>query len=282
MRSWRDRLYGPTFALPLFVWQVVFFLAPLLFLIALSFWTVQNFRITPGFETENWVRMLSRDVFWGAYRRTALYSAGAAALTSILAFPCSYAIAFRLSDKAKRWALFLMVIPFFTSYLVRVYSWQVFLADNGIINAAIDKIGLGPWPMLNTAFGTFIGYLTLCFPLVVLLQLSSLMFVDRTLIAAAHNLRCGPLKTVFLIVIPAAKVGLVIGALFAFILTFGDFAGPLYLGGGKATTLSLLITDTTKAGNQWPRAAVIAVVMILTLLIVAFSAVSYAYRNRAR
>ena len=98
-----------------------------------------------------------------------------------------------------------MVIPFFTSYLVRVYSWQIFLSDNGIINALLAKAGLGPFGMLNSVFGMMVGYLTLSLPLVVLLQLFSLMFVDRTLIEAAHNLRCGRLRTVFEVVVPGGK-----------------------------------------------------------------------------
>jgi spermidine/putrescine transport system permease protein len=275
-------LYGLTFSLPMLIWQVLFFLAPLVFLIALSFWTVKNFRMEPDFDTVNWVRMLGRGVFWDAYFRTLLLSVSAAIITSALAFPCAYGIAFKLSETARRWAVFLMVIPFFTSYLVRVYSWQIFLSDNGIINALFAKFGLGPFGMLNSVFGTMVGYLTLSFPLVVLLQLFSLIFVDRTLIEAAHNLRCGRLRTVFEIVVPAAKVGLVIAALFCFILTFGDFVSPLYLGGGDPPTLSILITDTTKSGQQWPRAAVIAITMIATLLCVAFAAVSYAYRERGR
>lgn len=275
-------LYGMTFSLPMLVWQAVFFLAPLLFLIALSFWSVRNFRIEPDFNPDNWTRMLGREIFWSAYFRTLLLSASAAALTSALAFPCAYAIAFKLSETARRWAIFLMVIPFFTSYLVRVYSWQIFLSDNGIINALLAQAGFGPLGMLNSVFGLMIGYLTLCFPLVVLLQLFSLLFVDRTLIEAAHNLHCGRLRTVFEVVVPSAKVGLVIAALFCFILTFGDFVSPLYLGGGNPPTLSILITDTTKSGQQWPRAAVVALVMIATLLCVAFAAVSYAYRERGR
>ncbi|UCI23059.1 ABC transporter permease (plasmid) [Mesorhizobium sp. B2-1-8] len=275
-------LYGLTFSLPMLIWQVMFFLAPLVFLIALSFWTVRNFRMESDFNPDNWVRMLGRGVFWDAYFRTLKLSAAAAIITSALAFPCSYGIAFKLSDAARRWAVFLMVIPFFTSYLVRVYSWQIFLSDNGIFNAALARAGIGPFGMLNSTFGTLIGYLTLSFPLVVLLQLFSLIFVDRNLIEAAHNLRCGRLRTVFEVVVPAAKVGLVIAALFCFILTFGDFVSPLYLGGGDPPTLSILITDTTKSGQQWPRAAVIALTMIATLLAVAFAAVSYAYRERGR
>ncbi len=275
-------LYGLTFSLPMFVWQAAFFLAPLLFLIALSFWSVRNFRMEPDFNLENWTRMLGRAVFWQTYLRTLLLSASAAVISSALAFPCAYGIAFKLSDTARRWAIFLMVIPFFTSYLVRIYSWQIFLSDNGIINALLAKVGLGPFAMLNSVFGMMIGYLTLSFPLVVLLQLFSLVFVDKTLIEAAHNLRCGRLRTVFEVVVPASKVGLVIAALFCFILTFGDFVSPLYLGGGDPPTLSILITDTTKSGQQWPRAAVIALTMIATLLAIAFAAVSFAYRERGR
>ncbi|MCA1491557.1 ABC transporter permease [Ensifer sp. NBAIM29] len=275
-------LYGLTFSLPMLVWQVMFFLAPLLFLIALSFWTVKNFRMEPDFDTVNWVRMLGRGVFWDAYLRTFALATSAAVISSALAFPCAYAIAFKLSDTARRWAIFLMVIPFFTSYLVRVYSWQIFLSDNGIINALFARVGLGPFGMLNSVFGTMVGYLALSFPLVVLLQLFSLIFVDRTLIEAAHNLRCGRVRTVFEVIVPSAKIGLVIAALFCFILTFGDFVSPLYLGGGDPPTLSILITDTTKSGQQWPRAAVIALTMIATLLAVAFAAVSYAYKERGQ
>ena len=275
-------LYGLTFSLPMLLWQVMFFLAPLLFLIALSFWTVRNFRMEPDFDTVNWVRILGRGVFWDAYLRTFTLSAACAAVASALAFPVAYAIAFKLSDTARRWAIFLMVIPFFTSYLVRVYSWQIFLSDNGIFNALFARVGLGPFTMLNTSFGVMIGYLTLCLPLVVLLQLFSLIFIDRNLIEAAHNLGCGRLGTVFEVIVPSAKVGLVIAALVCFILTFGDFVSPLYLGGGDPPTLSILITDTTKSGQQWPRAAVIALTMIATLLMVAFAAVRYAYKERGR
>ena len=275
-------LYGLTFSLPLLIWQLLFFVFPLVFLVALSFWTVKNFRMEAAFDSINWVTMYGRKIFWQAYGTTFSLASAAAVITSVLAFPCSYAIAFKLSPTARRWAVFLMVIPFFTSYLVRVYSWQIFLSDAGIINVVLGWIGLGPFGLLNTYGATMIGYLTLSLPLVVLLQLFSLVFIDRTLIEAAHNLRCGRLRTVFEVVIPSARVGLVIAALFCFILSFGDFVSPIYLGGGDPTTLSILITDTTKSGQQWPRAAVIALTMIATLLAVAFVAVKFAYKGRSK
>ena len=273
-------LYGLTFSLPLLIWQLVFFVFPLCFLVALSFWTVRNFAMRPDFDTVNWVTMYGRKVFWQAYATTFALAAAASVLTSVLAFPCSYAIAFKMSDRARRWAVFLMVIPFFTSYLVRVYSWQVFLSDAGLINVMLGWVGLGPYGLLNTPGATLLGFVTLAFPLVVLLQLFSLVFIDRSLIEAAHNMRCGRLRTVFAVIIPSARVGLVIAALFCFILSFGDFVSPVYLGGGDPTTLSILITDTTKSGQQWPRAAVIALTMIGTLMVVAFLSVRFAYKGR--
>ena len=277
----RVTLYGLTFAMPTLVWQLVFFIFPLLFLVALTFWLVKNYRMVPGFETVNWVKMYSRGYFWDAFGFTVALAVVSTLVTSALAFPCAYAIAFKASPTARRWAIFLLIIPFFTSYLVRAYSWQIFLGNEGIINVTLGYVGLGPVSMLNTQVGTIVGYLTLCLPLVVVLQLISLSHVDRSLIEAAHNLGATRLRTVFLIVVPLAKIGLIIAATFCFILSFGDFVSPYYLGGSNPPTLSILIVDTTKSGQQWPRAAVVAVTMIVTLLSVAFIAVSTAYRKRA-
>jgi len=279
-RVWHLPWFGLCFSMPILIWQLMFFVFPLTFLVAISFWLVRNFRMVPSFEWLNWNYMLSRAFFWDAYVHTLAMAAGATVLVSLVAFPCAYTIAFKFRESAKQLLVLLLVTPFFTSYLVRTYSWQVFLSDNGIFNAALGQLGVPPFAMLNTAFGTYVGYFTLCLPLVVLLQLFSLMYIDRSLIEAAHNLGCGRLRTVLLVVVPSARTGIVVAALFCFILTFGDFVSPLYLGGGQPPTLSTLITDTTKSGQQWPRAAVIATMMIVTLLITAFGAVRFAYRRR--
>ena len=154
------------------------------------------------------------------------------------------------------------------------------LAESGVVNAGLSYIGLGPFTMLNTVFGTVVGYLTLTLPLVVILQTVSLASIDRSLIQAAQNLGCPPWRTILSVILPAAKTGLIVAALFAFILSFGDFVAPYYLGGSKPPTLPILIIDTTKAGQQWPRAAVVAVIMMLTLFVVAFTAIVFAYRKR--
>ena len=201
-------------------------------------------------------------------------------MATIVAFPASYALAFKVSDSVRRWVIFLLIIPFFTSYLVRIFSWYVILAESGVINAMLSYIGLGPYTMLNTKFGTLVGYMTLTLPLVVILQTFALANIDKNLVQAAKNLGCTPFRTIYQVVIPLAKTGLIVAALFCFILSFGDFVSPYYLGGSKPPTLPILIIDTTKSGQQWPRAAVVAVMMMVTLFIVAFAAVAAAYRRR--
>ena len=275
----RRLIYAMTWRLPIIIWQAAFFLVPLGFMVVMTFWAVKNYRMEPDFVLQNWDKMFSRGYFWDAYWLTLGRATLAAVIASLVAFPASYALAFKVSPAARRWAIFFLIIPFFTSYLVRAYAWQVILAEQGVINAGLSYLGLGPFTMLNSGIGAMVGYLTLTLPLVVILQTFSLASVDRNLIEAAWNLGCSRFRTIFRVIIPSAKVGLILGAVFCFILSFGDFVSPYYLGGSKPPTLSILIIDTTKSGQQWPRAAVVAVTMIATLMVVAFSAVSAAYRK---
>ena len=270
--------YALFWGMPLVLWQLVFFLAPLVFLVVMTFWTVKNFRLTADFDTVNWVSLLSKGYVIDTYFRTLWYGALAAIVCSVLAFPASYALAFKASPTIQRICIFMFITPFFTSYLVRIYTWQTVLYDNGALNVVFSYIGLGPFEFLNTLFGTLVGYLTLTLPLVILLQYFSMSNIDRNLIEAAHNLGCGRLRTVFMVIVPSAKTGIILAGTFAFILCFGDLVSPTYLGGGKPQTLSILIVDSVKQGNHWPRAAVVAVVMVLTLIVVAFTALYFAYR----
>ncbi len=272
-------LYAMTWRLPIIFWQLLFFVGPLLFMVAISFFVVKNYRMTEAFEMVNWQKMLSRGYFWDSYWYTIFIAGISTTVAMLLAFPASFALAFRASDNLRRWAIFLLIIPFFTSYLVRTFSWYVILAESGVVNAMLGQIGLGPFKMLNTHFGTVIGYLTLTLPLVVILQTVTMANVDKTLIEAARNLGCKPLATIWRVVLPLSKTGLIVAALFCFILSFGDFVAPFYLGGSQEPTLPILILDTTKSGQQWPRAAVVAIMMMATLFTIAFAAIALAYRK---
>jgi spermidine/putrescine transport system permease protein len=274
-------LYALTWRLPVIVWQVLFFVGPLLFAIAMTFFLVKNYRMVEAFEMKNWIKMLSRGYFWDSYLLTLGMATMATIVASCLAFPAAFALAFKVSANTRRWIIFLLIIPFFTSYLVRTFSWFVILAESGVINNILGYIGLGPYTMLNTKFGTMVGYMTLTLPLVIIMQTLSMASIVKNLVEAAQNLGASRIKVIIQVILPSARVGLIIGAVFCFILSFGDFVAPYYLGGSKPPTLSILIIDTTKSGQQWPRAAVVAVIMIVTLMIVAFSAIKLAYSRRA-
>jgi spermidine/putrescine transport system permease protein len=277
----RFDLYAMTWRLPIIIWQAMFFVGPIIFMIAMSFFLVQNYRMTEAFEFVNWEKMFSRGYFWDSYWHTVWIALLSTICAMCLAFPAAYALAFRASENTRRMAIFLLIIPFFSSYLVRTFSWFVILAESGVVNAALGWIGLGPFTMLNTTFGTLVGYMTLTLPLVLILQTLAMASIDKTLIEAAHNLGCKPFETIWRVIIPLAKTGLIIAAVFCFILSFGDFVAPFYLGGSQDPTLPILIIDTTKSGQQWPRAAVVAIVMMITLFAVAFAGIALAYRKKA-
>lgn len=275
----RDRLFPIAWAAPLAIWQGAFYVAPFLFMIALTFWTVKSFQLDPSFSTENWTQILTTRYFWSAYGRSLLGAGIAAVAASVIAFPCSYLLATKVSRSARIVGACLLITPFFSSYLVRIQTWRAMLGNNGVVNAALEQVGVGPLTMIDNLFGTVVGYLTLVFPLVLVLQLLSLSFVDRRLIEAAHNLGCGPFRVIFAVVIPAARIGLLLGGAFAFVLSFGDFVSPDVLGGGNPPALSLLIVDEIRGGFNWPRASVIAVIMVATLLAVVSSTLALAYRT---
>ena len=273
-------IYALTWRLPIIVWQMLFFVGPVIFMIAMSFFLVKNYRMTEAFEFVNWSKMMSKSYFWNSYFYTILIASASTALAMCLAFPAAFTLALKANETVRRWAIFLLIIPFFTSYLVRTFSWFVILSEKGVVNAFLSYLGLGPYTMLNTNFGTLVGYMTLTLPLVVILQTITMANIDKTLIEAARNLGCKPFATIWRIVIPLSKTGLIVAAIFCFILSFGDFVAPFYLGGSQEPTLPILILDTTKSGQQWPRAAVVAIFMMATLFTVAFTGIAVAYRKK--
>lgn len=272
--------FAAFWGLPPLVWQLAFFVVPLGFLVAMTFWSVKSFRLTPDATLANWIFILNAGFFRNAYIYTFWLAGLTALLASLIAFPASYAMAFLLKPATRRFLVFMLVVPFFTSYPVRIYSTQIFFSPQGIINAVIEPLGLGPISVLNSPTGTVVGYLVLTLPLVVLLQTFALGNVPRTLIEAAHNLGCGRLRTVLTVIVPSARVGLIVAATFAFVLAFGDYVAPVYLGGSKPPTLSILIADQVKSGNNWPRASVVAVVMIVTLIVVMTAMLALAYGRK--
>ena len=275
-------LFIALFAGPLAFWQGAFFVAPVVFMVVMTFWSVRNYLLTADLTLANWQTILGAGYVWDAYLRSLLGAALAAAVATVTALPCAYYLGLKASPRIRLLGACLIMAPFFTSFLVRTYTWRTMLGDQGVVNAVLGWFDIGPIQMINNLFGSVVGYLTLVMPLVLLLQLFSFAGVDRRLIEAGHNLGCTPRKTIFRVAIPAARNGIVLAAAFAFVLSFGDLISPQVLGGSNPPTLSILIVDQVRGGLQWPRASVIAVLMVLTLVMVVAGAMAFVYGGAPR
>jgi spermidine/putrescine transport system permease protein len=250
---------------PVLAWQLVFFAGPLLFLVVVTFWRVQSFRLEPAFSFENWERILGAATFYKALAHTLLVAATTTVLALVLAFPAAYTIALRLPVRLRDLAIALLVIPVFSSYMLRIYAWQVVLSPMGIVNSLLGALGIEALPLLGGAFSLQIGLLTLTLPIAVLILSFALSGVDSSLVEAAENLGCRRLRVVAHVLLPAIRPALVLAGSTTFLLAFGDYVSPLFMTGSNPPTLSILIVDTVKSGSQWPRASVIGVSMLALL-----------------
>ncbi len=254
--------------LPVLVWQAVFFAAPLVFLVVITFWQVRSFRLEPAFVFDNWQRVLGAGTFHQALWHTLKVAATTTVLALLLAFPAAYTIALRLPQRLRDLAVAMLVVPVFSSYMLRIYAWQVVLSPEGMVNAALSLVGIGPLPLLGGAFSLQIGLLTLTLPIAVLILTFALSGVDPVLVEAAENLGYRRSRVLLHVLIPAVKPALTLSATTTFLLAFGDYISPLFMTGSRPPTLSILIVDTVKSGSQWPRASVIGVSMLAVLALV--------------
>jgi spermidine/putrescine transport system permease protein len=272
--KWRPPLAGSPAIVPVFlgvpvaIWQAVFFLAPLLFLVIITFWQVKSFRLEPAFVMNNWSRVLSSSAFHRALGHTFTVAITTTVLALLIAFPVAYTIAFRLSARMRDLIVAFLIVPIFSSYILRIYAWQIVLSPGGITNSLLSWLGIGALPLLGGTFSLQVGLLTLTLPVAVLILVFALSGVDPVLVEAAENLGCRRSRVIAHVLIPAVRPAIVLAATTTFLLSFGDYISPLFMTGSKPPTLSILIVDTVKSGSQWPRASVIGVSMLIILVLV--------------
>jgi ABC-type spermidine/putrescine transport system permease subunit I len=253
---------------PVVVWQAVFFAAPLFFLVIVTFWQVKSFRLEPAFVLDNWSRILFSATFQRALGHTFVVATTTTVLAVLVAFPAAYTIAFRLPARLRDLTVAFLIVPIFSSYMLRIYAWQIVLSPEGMTNSALAWLGIGALPLLGGAFSLQVGLLTLTLPIAVLILVFALSGIDYTLIEAAENLGCRRSRVIAHVVVPAVRPAITLAATTSFLLAFGDYISPLFMTGSKPPTLSILIVDTVKSGSQWPRASVIGVAMLVVLALV--------------
>jgi putrescine transport system permease protein len=265
-----------------YAWLGVFFLLPFLILVYISFVDMGNdihpfkpiWDSTTGLlklKYENYGSIfkdgedgaLFHTLYIEAYLRSVWYAFITALLCLGLGYPFAYFIA--RSPASVRPALLMMVmLPFWTSFLLRVYAWKGILADQGVLNQLLMALGLisEPIQMLYTNVSLLVGMTYVYLPFMVLPLYANLVKMDVRLLEAAYDLGATPFKAFWLITVPLSKAGIVAGFMLVFIPSVGEFVIPSLLGGPENIMIGRAVWDEMFTANNWPRASALAVVMI--------------------
>lgn len=270
-----------------YVWLFVFFFLPFLILLYISFvdqgesihpfkplWDPQTGILSLKYENY-WTIFrdgeggaLFRTLYVEAYLRSIWYALLTALLCLGLGYPFAYFIA--RSSPAVRPALLMMVmLPFWTSFLLRVYAWKGILADQGVINKMLMAVGIiqEPIRMLYTDISMLVGMTYVYLPFMVLPLYANLVKMDTRLLEAAYDLGTTPFKAFWLITVPLSKAGIIAGFMLVFIPALGEFVIPSLLGGPENIMIGRVVWDEMFTSNNWPRASALAVVMILFIIV---------------
>lgn len=262
---WRRRLLTGVLVGPAALWYIVLLLAPLTIVVIFSFGVrAKNGGYDPAFVLDNYVRAIERpDPFI-----TSLVMASAGAIGCLLVgLPLAYFIATRAGQRKSLLILFL-VIPFWTSFLIRTYSWLIILGpDSGLAGIVGSLTGTDDFRILGTPFAVLIGLVYGYLPLMVFPLYVTLERMDRTLIEASKDLGAARLATFRQITLPIALPGLVTGTILVFIPMMGEYVIPQILGYGRTYLMgNALVTDFLEARN-WPSGSARAVGLILIMFV---------------
>lgn len=248
--------------------------APALFLLVVSFWTQDLLDIDKAFVFDNYLAFFEKSNYQKLLWRSILISGFVTTLTVLLAYPMAYFIAFRVKNNKFIW-LILITVPFWTSYLLRVFAWKIILGYNGVINSGLMEIGLIAEPLKFLLYNPFAVVVTLAHAwaaFAILPIYVSLEKIDRSLLEAATDLGDSPARRFFRITLPLSMAGVVAASLLVFIPTVGDFVTPAVVGGPKGLMIGNLIQLQFAKANNWPMGAALSVIslMAITMIVCAF------------
>jgi spermidine/putrescine transport system permease protein len=271
-----------TLGLPI-AYSLMFFIGPLVFLVAISFWVVENYRMVPAFSLANYVDVAHHLFGNSNYAIAILQSFYVSVTTAVLAVVfCGLfvlALVFTLPQRLHRLALLLAVAPFWTSYILRVFAWQILLAKRGVANSAFATMGLDfQLGVLNTQIATRIGLLHYMAPIIIVILFITVKSIDRDLIEAARNLGATRWAVFRSVILPLSRVGIVLSLCFASIISFGDVLSGSILGGGAGDSLvgrvplfSNMIMNDFSSSTNLPRTCVLALILVLILVTILLS-----------
>lgn len=279
-RRWIPRERAALIGIP-YGWLLLFFLVPFLIVLKISF-SVAQVSIPPFAELLRWdgeslivtLRLgnyqflLEDPLYWLAYLNSLKVAAISTLLCLLLGYPMAYAIA-RMEPGPRNFWLLLVILPSWTSFLIRIYAWIGILKNNGLINNALLLLGWveEPLQLLHTELAIYIGIVYAYLPFMVLPLYTNLVKHDKTLLEAAADLGAKPWRAFWRITFPLSRSGILAGSLLVFIPAVGEFVIPELLGGPGSLMIGKVLWQEFFNNRDWPIASAVAIVMLILLLI---------------
>jgi spermidine/putrescine transport system permease protein len=267
------RRRGPKFALaiPSWIWYLAFFVVPLAFIVVYSFGykpPVNTSRSSIGLDRlslDNYRNALEGDLF-EVFVRTLRISIVGTTLCLLIAFPLAYWLAVKVPQRWRGLLLGLVIVPFWTSFLIRTYAWIFILGGKGI-PALLAGFGFADIRLINTPFAVMVGIVYAYLPLMVFPIYVGLEKLDKRLLEASADLYATPLGSFLQVTLPLSAAGVVTGCMLVFILLMGEYLIPALLGGGKVFFVGNALVDLFLQSRNWPFGAACAVALVAIMLV---------------
>ena len=246
-------------------WLVIAYLGSLAVLFAASFWHLDTFsgQVVQGFGLDNFKTLVTQDVYRTIVLRTVLIAAAVTVTDAILAFPIAFFMAKLASTRTRALLVIAVVMTLWSSYLVKVYSWRIILAEDGILNWALDPFGLSGPGFGNVATWLVFSYLWL--PYMILPVYAALERIPDSLLDASGDLGGGAGMTFRRVVLPLALPGVVAGSIFTFSLTLGDYITPQIV--SSTQFIGNVVYQNVGVANNLPLAAAFATVPVMIMIL---------------
>jgi len=263
----QDRGRGAVLLLPGLGWLLVFFLVPLAIILVVSVATRDRFGgVVVGAPTfGSYVRALDPG-FIPTVLNSVKYAVATTVLAIVIAYPMAYAIS-RYGGRRKGLLLVLVMLPFWTSWVIRTYAWMILLRDNGVLNGVLGAFGIGPLSLLNTDVAVILGMTYGFLPFTILPLYVAIDRLDPNLAQAARDLYANGRSAFLHVTLPLTMPGVVAAAILTFIPTMGDFVTPDLLGGAQTTTIAKVIQNAFLSSRDWPFGSALGFVMILITIV---------------
>ena len=260
-----SRTYKSIISLPPLLWVGLFLLLPYALMFAHSFWLVRDGLLVHEWNLQNYAKLFRNPVYVEVLLRTTRIAASVTLFSLLLGYPLAYFMSFRAGIR-KELLYQLVIVPLWVSYLVRGYAWKTILGSDGVLNGFLQYLHITREPVSFFLYSPFAVVLTLTHiytPFVFLPLYASLEHIPRNLIEASHDLGASPRATLFRVILPLSLPGLLAGATFAFVLTLGDFLGPLLVGGPSSVMIANIVQSLFGTAYDWPLGSAISVCILL-------------------